>query len=139
MSATPRKFHDVVSTRIAVLAATAQARVATLESSERQMPALSGTSNARLTVARRIAESRAISASWSEVLKFVTDVDALVPPAAPSPSASGLAGLHPKIITLADVEATIVQSFNAAPRKDPGYAEGWNDALSYLRTAVQHV
>lgn len=137
MSATPRKFHDVVSTRIAVLTTTAQARVASLESSERQMPALSGTSNSRLTVARRIAESRAIAASWSEVLKFVTDLDALVPPAAPSASAP--AGLHPKIITLADVEATIVQSFNAAPRKDPGYAEGWNDALSYLRTAVQHV
>lgn len=136
MSAKPRQIHDVVSTRIAVLAATAQARVAALESSERQTPALSGTSNARLAIARRITETRAISASWNEVLRFVTDLDDLVPP---SPSASAPAGLHPRILTLADAEAVIVKSFNAAPRKDPGYAEGWNDALSYLRTALGHV
>lgn len=64
-------IDDRVAATVALHLAQASLRLANLEAAEKQMPALSGTSNRRLVLARRLTNARALVDGWAAAVALV--------------------------------------------------------------------
>jgi len=73
------RIDDRVATEVAVYAAKAAHRLAVLEQLEKETPALSGTSNRRLHLARKLKGARSLAHSWARVAELIGQQDETEP------------------------------------------------------------